>query len=245
MMGRERIPEGFKFAPYVETMTKAIQPLNPVLVDIYEGIDITDIRDFKTDRISVQVKVYKADKIDKISISRIEIFGLFCGCGCSITGDERHALPTYTSDWDENPKTNHIITDLLPAADCGADIEYRQQYLDPLEPIYKKYKDMPGLEPITLAWFRALQSPYIITGRPPHVPEELNRMALQCQVDYLNVFLELWKKDQPRDKEYMKPLISRRSVARNQLRHNDPGEGPLTKMLGHKMAEKILTAVMG
>ena len=245
MMKREAIPIDFSFAPYVETMTEAIQPLNPVLADKYDGFDITDIRDFKSDRISIKVKVYKADKIDKISISRIEIFGLFCGCGCSITADEWHALPTYTSDWDENPKTNHIITDLLPSADCGADIEYRKQYLDPLEPYWKTYKDMPGLEPIQLAWFRALQSPYIITGRPPHMPEKLNQMALQCQIDYLKVFLDLWKNDKPRDKEYMKPLIQRRNVARNMLRHNDPGEGPLTKMLGHNMAEKILAAVMG
>ena len=237
--------EKFEFSSYNETMKEVLKPLNPILLDEYEGHDIRGLRNIDTPMAKGYIKAFKADKIEKIGFSHVEFMGgKFLASACVITPSSDYALPIYMSDWDEGQKAIHIITDLLPSTDCGRDNEYLAKYLDPIAPLWEKYRVMPGLEPIKLSWFRAMQSPYIITGRPPQEPEKIRKMTLDAQVDYLRYWISLWEKDEPRDPEYMKPLLERRAVMRDFLRHRDPGEGPLSKALGHDNAVVFLKLVM-
>jgi hypothetical protein len=54
---------------------------------------------------------------------------------------------------------------------------------------------------------------------------------------YLNIYHSLWEKDEPRDPDYMKPLIARRQAMRKNLREKDPGGFMMEKAVGPELAE--------
>ena len=60
---------------------------------------------------------------------------------------------------------------------------------------------------------------------------------------YLNSYYGLWKKDQPRDPEYMKSLNTRKDAIRTNFREKDPGEYMMVKAVGKELADLGLRVV--
>ena len=56
------------------------------------------------------------------------------------------------------------------------------------------------------------------------------------------MYYTLWEKDEPRDPEYMKPLIARRQAIRQNFLEKDPGGYMIEKAVGKEVAELSLRA---
>ena len=56
------------------------------------------------------------------------------------------------------------------------------------------------------------------------------------------MYYSLWEKDEPRDLEYMKPLIARRQAIRQNFLEKDPGGYMIEKAVGKEVAELSLRA---
>jgi hypothetical protein len=54
---------------------------------------------------------------------------------------------------------------------------------------------------------------------------------------YLNIYYDLWEKDRPRDKKYMKPLNTKKEAIKRNFREKDPGAFIMKKAVGEKMAD--------
>jgi hypothetical protein len=54
---------------------------------------------------------------------------------------------------------------------------------------------------------------------------------------YLNIYYDLWEKDQPRDPEYMKSLNARKDAIKRNFREKDPGAFMMEKAVGEKLAD--------
>jgi len=237
--------EKFQFTRYNEPMIEICKDLNPVQVFEYEGMDISDIAEFDLGGEECFLKCYKTDKVEKIISSKINLYGGMVAAATIIVPAPDYDLPSYVSDWDESEDHLHGIIDFVPADDPGRNTEYLTDYLyNPLEKIYKKYCEIPGLRPNVFHWVRAYQSPYMITGiiKPTKPVQDF----FACTQEYLKAWIEIWKAAKRKDpsSDYMKLVHERRHNIRETYRYNDPGEGPLTKILGKEKARKILNTLM-
>jgi hypothetical protein len=120
-----------------------------------------------------------------------------------------------------------------------------EHYLEPLEDIYSK-----GLEyfPSLGAgrnpnWFKVLCSPYCLSGDFSPSTKETQQRILELMTTYLNIYYDLWQKDQPRDPEYMKPLIAKKEAIKRNFREKDPGAFMMVKAVGEKLADLGLRAL--
>ena len=113
----------------------------------------------------------------------------------------------------------------------------------PLEDIYtegKKHYPTSSRDP---DWFRAMVSPYYINADfHPSTKEQQDRL-MKLTLDYLNVYYELWQKDEPRDDDYMRPLISRRQAMRTNMLEKDPGGIMVENAFGKEIAHLGLEAL--
>jgi hypothetical protein len=126
---------------------------------------------------------------------------------------------------DENPNATHFFVDCIPLADCVADSTYLETYLDPLESTWKKYKfirdlpNFPDYEVNLYSWMRAFASPFLITRRvPPNKPKGIRDDLIHLGIDYLKVYIDLWRKAKPQDQQYMNSLNQRKAKLRKQYR---------------------------
>jgi hypothetical protein len=89
-------------------------------------------------------------------------------------------------------------------------------------------------------WFRTLTSPYIITTEAEATPENQERL-LDLTLDYLKVYIDLWKKEEPSPPEYMKELNARKEAIRITFQERDSiGDMMLTRALGKELAQLSL-----
>jgi hypothetical protein len=116
--------------------------------------------------------------------------------------------------------------------------EYVEQYLAPLEDLYEKgakiFPERFGRSP---EWFRALVSPYCLTADFAPSTKKTQDAILELTLEYLAIYIDLWKKDEPRDPAYMKPLIQRRNAIKTIFIKNDPGAKMVQVAAGHETAE--------
>ncbi len=240
--------EKFEFTDYNGPMWELLQEMNPVQVFEFEGMDLSDLNNFKIGNDDCFLRCYKADKIEKITISKMNFFGGMLAGGTVICPAEDSDLPTLSSDWDESEDHIHAIIDFIPGDDPARNADYLKNYLyEPLEEIYKKYCHIPGLAANVFHWVRAFQSPYMLTGHIKQVDKGKHvQDFFKCSQEYLKKYIEIWKKSEKKDPNSpeMKLVHERRKNIRESYRYNDPGEGPLTKVLGADRARRILNTLM-
>jgi hypothetical protein len=87
------------------------------------------------------------------------------------------------------------------------------------------------------SWFKALVSPYCLSGDFFPSTKETQGQVLELMTSYLTVFYDLWEKDQPRDPEYMKPLNARKNAIKQNFREKDPGGFMMIKAVGQDLAD--------
>jgi len=113
-----------------------------------------------------------------------------------------------------------------------------------LEDIYDKGKEQfSGISTRDPNWFRAMVSPYYINADFHPSTKEKQDCLLKLTTDYLNVYYDLWKKEEPADAEYMKGLNAKKQAIRQNLREKDPGGIMIEHAVGKELAEISLKAL--
>jgi len=211
----------------------------------HDGTDIKSLNEFELEGQTCYYRRYKAEKLEKIGISRMNFYGSMVADVLVITPGQDYDIPYYVMDWDESDEHIFFICDLMPSDDVGRNMKHLQNYFyDPLEDYYQTYSAVPGMKPSVFHWVRAIHSPYMITGTIDKTKDNLNTI-FQCAVDYFNVWLNLYKNAKPQDpgSDYMKLIHERRRKIRELYKENDPGVGSLNKFLGDRMAEVSLSII--
>jgi len=236
--------EEYSFPPYIEIMEEAIKVFNGEIMESYKGKDVKVLWDLKGEGLKSRKCLYKVSKTEKVVIFLQNFRDMLMSYGVTIWPDDNHALPIFSSYWAESKKGSFFIVDFYPTADCIVDIPYMEKYLDPLETAYDKAQEyFPGLHGRSTNWFRALTSPYCITGDVAESTKDTQKKILEITQDYFNVYADLWKKDEPADKEYMKRLNVRREAIRMNFREKDPGGFMMEKAVGKELAELSLVTL--
>lgn len=236
--------EKYDFPPYGDAVGKALEKFGGVRMETYKGKDIRPLWDLKGGPILWSYKyLYAAPKLEKIAIT-VQSFKDKLMCYTTIIWpDDHHALPVFSSFWAESEKGSFFILDLYPTADCICDIPYMEKYYGPLEDIYAEGKERYPTSSRDPEWFRAMVSPYYINADfHPSTKQEQDRL-LKLLLDYLKVYHELWQKDEPRDDEYMQPLIRRRQAMRTNMLEKDPGGIMVEHAVGKELAHLSLEAL--
>lgn len=234
----------YSFPPYVEKMEEALKVFNGKIMDTYRGYDLTPLIDIKGEGLTSSFKyLYKAPKLEKIAFTFHSFRDKLMSYATIIWPDDEHALPIYSSYWAESAKGSFFIIDFYPLADCICDRTYMERYLEPLEDIYGKGQDyFPGLSGRSGNWFRALMSPYCLTGDFSPSTKDTQNKIMDLTFEYLKIYIELWKKDEPRSEEYMKPLNARKEAIRLNFKEKDPGGYMMEKAVGKELADLSLIA---
>lgn len=237
--------EPYTFPPYEEEINSILKKFGGERMETYNGEDVTPLWDLKGEGLPWSYKyLYAAPKLEKIVTAVQSYRDKLMTYMTIIWPDDQHALPVYSAFWAESAKGSFFILDLYPTADCICDIPYMEKYLEPLEDIFQKGMEYyphqgPGRNP---NWYRALTSPYALAADLfPGNKEDQNRI-LELITGYLTAYYQLWEKDEPRDHDYMKPLIARREAIRQNFREKDPGGYMIEKAVGKEIAELSLRA---
>lgn len=235
----------YSFPPYVEKMEEALKDFNGELMDTYKGHDVIPLRDLKGEGLTSSFKyLYQAPKLEKIVFTLHNFRDKLMSYATIIWPDDKHALPIYSSYWAESAKGSFFIIDFYPLADCICDSPYLECYLEPLENIYSKGLDyFPGLSGRSGDWFRALLSPYCLTGDFSPSTKNTQDKIMELTFEYLRIYKELWEKDKPRSEEYMKPLNVRKEAIRLNFQEKDPGGHMMEIAVGKELAELSLMAI--
>lgn len=234
-----------KFTPILQHLTGLLKEINPVQVFEHDGTDIKGLNEFELEGQKCYYRLYKAEKLEKIGISRMNFYNSMVADVLVITPGSDYDIPYYIMDWDESDEHIFFICDLMPCDDVGRNLDHLQKYFyEPLEDFYFTYSTLPGMKPSVLHWVRAIHSPYIITGTIEKTRENVDAI-FQCAVNYFNVWLKLYKNAQPQDpgSDRMKLIRERRRSIRELYKENDPGVGSLNKFLGDHMAEVSLSII--
>ncbi len=247
-IGKERIEESLHFTPILKKLTALlINELNPTQSFDYKGMDVREFDDYKIEGQKCYARFYKTDKVEKITISSTNFFGKMTADVLGISPSPEYDIPYFIVDWDESEDHIFFLCDLTPSDDPGRNLEYLATYLyNPLDDLYQKYCEIPGLKNSVFHSVRAIHSPYIITGTIEKNPRENVAMLFNCAVDYLKAWIKIHKEAKPKDphSDYMKIVHARRKTVSELYHENDPGGGPMKKFLGEVRAKKVLTMLL-
>jgi NAD-dependent dihydropyrimidine dehydrogenase PreA subunit len=235
-----------KFTPILQHLTDMlIQDLAPKQIFEHAGTDIRILQEFDVEGHSCFYRAYKAPKLEKIGLSRMNFYGTMVADVVVVSPAADYDIPYYIMDWDESDEHIFFICDLLPGDDLGRNQQQLQKYYyEPLEDLYQEFAAMPGMHPSVFHWVRSLHSPYIITGTVEKTPENVAGI-FKCAVEYFKAWLDIYKAAQPRDPQSpeMRLINERRRQIRAVYKENDPGVGSLNKFLGDTMADIALSII--
>lgn len=215
--------------------------------------EVESISKLEGNVIKGSIKCYSAQKLEKITLVQLELVKKYYGNIITIWPDDEHALPILIISMDENPNATHFFVDCMPLADCVVDSSYLENYLDPLEPAWKKYKfirdlpNFPDYEVNLYSWMRAIASPYLITRRvPPNKPTGIRGDLIRLGVDYLKIYLDMWKNAERQDKQYMDLLNQRKRRIREHFRTGKDPDGNFwwkgERYLGTELTNSLIAA---
>ena len=232
--------EEYSFPPFEEEIKNLLGKFGGERMETYQGEDITPLWDLKGEGLPWSYKyLYTAPKLEKIVFAVQSFRDKLMSYGASIWPDDEHALPIFSTYWAESAKGSYFIVDFYPTADCICDIPYMEKYLEPLEDAFARGMDyFPSLSSgRNPNWFKALVSPYCLSGDFFPSTKETQGQILELMTSYLTVYYDLWEKDQPRDPAYMKPLNGRKNAIKQNFREKDPGGFMMIKAVGQELAD--------
>ncbi len=237
--------EEYTFPAYGEELLKIIESFGGTKMETYKGMDVTPLWELKGGPLLWSYKyLYAVPKLDKIAITVQSFRDKLMSFATMIWPDDEHALPIYSSFWAESEKGSYFILDLYPTADCICDIPWMEQYLEPLETLYDKGKQLfPDISNRDPNWFRAMVSPYYINADFHPSTKKTQDRLMQITIDYLNIYKDLWEKDTPRDPVYMQRLNERKEAIRQNMIEKDPGGFMVEQAVGKELAELSLKAL--
>ncbi len=233
--------EEYSFPPYTEKVQEVLKEFGGTVMEEYRGYDIKPLWEQKGEGYTGFKYLYRAPKLEKIAFGVGSFREKLMSYALMIWPEDDYALPLYSSYWAESAKGSFFIVDLYPLADCIRDLAYLEKYLVPLEDIYHQgLEHFPPAKVRSENWFRALASPYLLTAEADANKENQERI-LSLLLDYLKVYIDLWKKEESSPAEYMKGLNARKEAIRETFRARDSiGDAMLTKTIGKELAHLSL-----
>ena len=233
--------EEYSFPAYAEKVEEMIKEFGGTVMEEYQGHDIKPLWEQKGEGYTGFKYLYKAPKLEKIAFGVGYFRDKLISCALMIWPDDDHALPIYSSYWADSAKGSFFIIDCYPLADCIRDLPYLEKYLAPLEDTYNAGLDsFPPSKVRSENWFRTLNSPYLITTEADATKENQDKL-LKLTLDYLRIYIDLWKKEEQSPPEYMKEMNARKEAIRQTfLARDNIGDMMLTRALGKELAHLSL-----
>ena len=227
--------DDFEPQPVVETLWPILSKLNPKIMTTSEGDDITDLQEIRSPVIRGSEFCFTTDKIGKgVIFITATIQRLVC-VGVLISPNDDYDFPMFEVDHFEYSDKVLFLIDMHPLRDIIADPWYREKYLDPIEPIWKKYFDLNvGVK--REDFLSPFQSPYSIRGH--HKPTDDNRSniarMLECTVKYLEYYVDIVvaNAEPVSDPEGRAFAIMKKDLIRDTYRSHDPTVELMNKQLG-------------
>ena len=224
-------------------------------MDSYLGRDATPYLEYKKPMAFGTYQGYKvkgSDKIEKIGYGELTYMKRAKYNSLNITAGDNYDLPIFACEFDETPKRISITIDFIPIVDIGVYPEYREKYLDPLNSLWRKYRQLPGLTEDGRClverrygpwpWARASMSHFPIDGRVYEVEDR--KQIVDVVIGYAKLYLELLEKAEPiQDPEYQKEVETRRNAVQKYFRDLDPGGAVLKKIFGDE-GEKLIVSLI-
>ena len=230
-----------KKIPYYDQIVETIKPLSPKRMTEYRGEDITQFEEIKIDMMTQDLRVFKADKLEKIVTITSEVMGgKIIVYGTTIIPKDEYPLPIFTSEIALTGNHLGLRVDFIPLADCARDLDYLEKYIMPMEDLWKKYKDIEGSGIERYVWQRVMLSPFYSYGKYKYALENIEEKALEITIEYLKLYTKLWADVQPADPGYMELLNNRKRIMLETMLENDPGEFWLKQSLPEETAHKII-----
>jgi len=243
----ERVGDGEeRFTPILAALEKRLEAVSPVQQFTLNGLDIHSLNSFDVDGHACFYRLFTAEKLEKIGVSRMNFYGMMAADVMVIKPGPEYDLPYYIVDWDESDEHIFFICDLLPSDDIGRNSEHLERYFyGPLEDLYQEYATIPGIAPSQFHWVRALHSPYLLTGNIDKSSQANVDRLLAVALKYFDAWLALYRAAEPRnpDSEEMRLVQARRRNIRQLYSANDPGVAALHKFLDEKMAQAALDII--
>jgi len=202
-----------KWSPYLEKMREQIDQLKVSEVKEWEGHDLTPALEFKTSRAHGGFKAYRADKVEKIGIGNFYLKGaIHCGF-CTIFPSEENDLPIFISRWEEREKEIRFLVDLMPTVDSLIDEEYRERYLESIQPLWEKYAHLPGICPEESDVIRSLCSIIYTAAKVPIEKEGMRLAALAPHTEYLKSYINFLRESNPIESDAQRKEVKRKREA--------------------------------
>lgn len=189
-----------RWAPYIDKMQEQLNQL--ALKEIHQ--DLTAGK---------ALKAYTADKLAKIAIGECHIGDSRHIGICTIFPLETTWLPLYVSLWDEREKEITMLVDIMPTVDSLIDEPFRIKYLDPMQPLWEKFSNLPGIAPFEDDGLRRVCSIIYTAAAVPIEKEGMRLAALAPHTEYLKSYIEFAKDAPPADGEAKVKEIKRKIEA--------------------------------
>ena len=156
----------------------------------------------------------------------------------TIVPADEYPLPIFGSEILQAEGYISLRVDFYPLADCARDMGYYERYMEPMEPIWEKYKDIEGVGMEKRHWAKVMASPFYTFGKLHQ--ENIEDTALDLTVDYLKLYVKFCSETEKADPTYMTALNERKRSMLHIFRERDPGEKPLKKILGEEKAHRLI-----
>jgi len=230
------------FQPILERFCSVLDEHDLQPIDTLEGRSIHPLREgIENPFLKGFFKPYKMDKCEKICLSHCILMDRILVTALITIPDDDHELPMLVLEWSETENSISIVVDFIPLVDLVMREDYREKYLDPLDPYWTKYKGLPGMEPNRFAWSRMLFSPYYLSGAISKENEQNKRDCMDVIKSYLELWINLWQKGEPVEDDATRAYIKeRKTKIREIFRANDEGAKTMAQMVGQEIIDLLL-----
>ncbi|HUT83447.1 MAG TPA: hypothetical protein VMX95_02265 [Thermodesulfobacteriota bacterium] len=224
--------------PYLKKIAEILEPLNPQMVNTYTGKSLDPLsKGFDFPMAKGSVRVYQTEKIGKILIVNFLIMESIATVNCGAYPKDDYDFPVLLSERNVylDKGIVQIHSDFAPLADLSLNWDYAERYHKPLEEIYKKYREVPGVRSHEYPWFSALCSPYIVAGK---IEKEHRQEIFECQITYLKTYVDMVQRAEPQKDPQKKEYALRKKMAipRNVVT-NSPDMRAMERMFGKERAD--------
>lgn len=230
------------FISILKTLCNRLEEHDLVPIDTIEGKSITPLRDgIDKPFLKGFFKPYKMEKCEKVCLANCILMDRILVNALIIIPDDDYDLPILTIEWSETENTISLLVDFVPLVDLVGQDDYRVKYLDPLDDLWMKYKNLSGMKPNRFTWVRMMFSPYYLSGSTSKDDEQSKNSYLEIVNNYLSTWFTLWEKAQPVSADTTKKNIKeRKTIMRQIFRANDEGAKTMSQMVGKDLIELLL-----
>jgi hypothetical protein len=233
--------DGFQAQPVLERLWSIIAKYGPQLITTYDGKDITDLHTIRRPMMQGSIIVLSVDKLEKLVIGSWSIMKRLSVVFILGYPADDYDFPVLGSDIMEKKDQATLILDLHPLADLVLKPGYREQYLDPVAPLWKRHLELCN-DHNPNNWYRSMLSPFFITSRykMPVDDRSVAGRQLDCLADYTEYFFgNLVSKARPASQDDARQACVKKQAIKDLYRSKDPGLGPMMVALGPFAAKRV------